>query len=210
MYLTDQHKPQPFSAKTLNILSRTNSALEAISLASEQTERPILTTKFGVHSAVLVDLVTQVIPDIPVIWVDSGYNTNGTLAFVEELTEHFDLNLKAYKPETAWQNPIPESDAPEFSAFVDRVKLDPFKRAIADNQPDYWFTALRREQTETRASMNMFQESSHDLVKVCPLIDWRDEDMEAYIQFRGLPVGKESVDPTKVQPHLECGLHTRL
>ena len=47
----------------LNIASRINSALDIIDLGLGRAERPILSTKFGPHSAVLLQLVTQVKPE---------------------------------------------------------------------------------------------------------------------------------------------------
>ncbi|MGB5973539.1 MAG: phosphoadenosine phosphosulfate reductase family protein, partial [Nodosilinea sp.] len=54
----------------------------------------VLSTSFGIQSAVMLHLVTQVVPRIPVIWVDTGYLPVETYRFADELSGRLDLNLK--------------------------------------------------------------------------------------------------------------------
>ena len=46
---------------------------------------PVLTTNFGPHEAAILHMVTRIKPDIPVIWIDSGYGTNATYRFARQL-----------------------------------------------------------------------------------------------------------------------------
>ena len=57
----------------------------------------VMSTSFGIQSAVMLHLVTQTIPNIPVIWVDTGYLPAETYQFAEELTARLQLNLKVYQ-----------------------------------------------------------------------------------------------------------------
>lgn len=194
----------------LNISSRINSALDAIDLGLQRSQRPILTTKFGPLSAVLLHLVSQVKPDIPVIWVNTGFNTDATIAFAKQIVGALSLNLKTYLPEKPWKVEVPETFDPEFLDFSERVKLEPFRRALSDFEPDVWITALRREQTEFRDGLSLFQRGENETLKVCPLLDWRGADMEAYLALHQLPDEPDYHDPVKAKPHLECGIHDRL
>lgn len=193
----------------LNICSRINAAMDVIDLALQRAQLPIITTKFGPHSAVLLHLIRQVCPEVPVVWVDSGYNTRATLEFAATLKKELELNLHIYRPIIPWSGEPPKSGDPAFSAFVERVKLEPFKRALEELNPDVWITALRREQTDHRDHMSLFQNSDSGTLKVCPLIDWRAVDMTAYLGIHQLGSGHDYHDPTKQEPHLECGLHKR-
>ena len=105
---------------------------------------------------------------------------------------------------------MPDPSDSRHETFSDQVKLEPFRRAMKEHDPDIWFTALRREQTEFRDGLSPFQRSKDNVLKVCPLIDWRDADMDAYMALNQLPSEPEYVDPTKAKPHLECGIHNRL
>lgn len=194
----------------LNITSRINSALDAIDLGLQRAQRPIISTKFGPQSAVLLHLTTRIRPDIPVIWADTGFNTDATIRYAEKITELLDLNLKIYRPHLPWQKAIPESFDSEREEFSEQVKLEPFRRALAEHDPDVWVTALRREQTKFRDGLSLFQRAKDEVLKVCPLLDWRDEDMDAYLALHQLPSEDDYYDPTKAEPHLECGLHNRL
>src|SRR5471030_50250 len=62
-------------------------------------DRLIMTTSFGIKSAVLLHLVTRIVPEIPVIFIDTGYLFPETYRFAEELRQRLKLNLKTYNPE---------------------------------------------------------------------------------------------------------------
>ncbi len=59
--------------------------------------RLIMTSSFGAQSAVLLHLATRVLPEVPVVLVDTGYLFPETYQFIEQLRERFKLNLKVYQ-----------------------------------------------------------------------------------------------------------------
>ncbi|MEQ8660741.1 MAG: phosphoadenosine phosphosulfate reductase family protein, partial [Gammaproteobacteria bacterium] len=61
-------------------------AAAIVAWALAQAHNPVLCTNFRPGAAVLVHLVTRARPDIPVIWVDTGYNTPATYRHVDALT----------------------------------------------------------------------------------------------------------------------------
>src|SRR5213596_513776 len=78
--------------------------------------RALVSTNFRPYEAVLLHLCTQVQPDIPVLWVDHGYNRPATYRHAEQLRELLDLNLKTYVPQLtaaqrdALDGPLPAPD----------------------------------------------------------------------------------------------------
>ncbi|MEM1028291.1 MAG: phosphoadenosine phosphosulfate reductase family protein, partial [Planctomycetota bacterium] len=56
----------------------------------------VMSTSFGVQSAVMLSLVTKVLPDVPVIFIDTGFHFQETYQFADELTDRLKLNLKVY------------------------------------------------------------------------------------------------------------------
>ena len=82
----------------LHFMAREKAASDVIELALEGAQRPIITTKFGPESAVLLHLVSRIKPDIPVIWVDTGFNTKATMDYARYLAKDFSLNLFAFAP----------------------------------------------------------------------------------------------------------------
>src|ERR1044072_110983 len=82
-----------------NLDLRSRSPLEIVRWAIAQSNgRAIVSTNFRPYEAAILHLVVQVQPDIPVLWVDHGYNRPATYRHAEVLRSRLKLNLKAYLP----------------------------------------------------------------------------------------------------------------
>jgi phosphoadenosine phosphosulfate reductase len=173
----------------------------------------IVTTNFRPYEAVILHLVTRVQPDIPVVWMDNGYNTAATYRFADEVTRLLGLNLHIYLPRRsrahreAVDGPVPALDDPRHAEFTREVKLEPFERALREMAPKVWFTALRASDTAVRAQMQPVSVNPDGLIKVAPLLHWSAKDLYQYCEAHGLPNNFDYVDPTKGEAHRECGLH---
>ena len=188
------------------------SADEIVAYALARANNPILTTNFRPHSAAFLHLVTRIAPDIPVLWVDNGYNTDATYRFAADVTERLNLNLEVVTP--AWSparwsalyGGVPNPDEPEFDRFTRAVKLDPFNTALQRIKPDVWLTGVRREQTEFRRAMKTVSAGPQGAVKFAPILAWSELDVEAYLYDNDLPDNDDYNDPTKPAADRECGL----
>ncbi|MDR0780910.1 MAG: phosphoadenosine phosphosulfate reductase family protein, partial [Pseudomonadales bacterium] len=80
----------------------------------------------------------------------------------------------------------------------------------AAHQSAIWLTALRREQTAFRQSLNIFTQDDKGTLKVAPLFFWTETQMRAYLAQHNLPNEDSYYDPTKALENRECGLHTSL
>ena len=176
-------------------------------------KRPICTTNFRPFEAVILHMVTQVRPDIPIVWMDSGYNTPATYAFADEVSQKLDLNRIIYLPlrsrahREAVEGPTPALDDPRHEAFTQEVKLEPFERALRETNPGVWLTALRASDTATRAQMQPVSINQDGLIKVAPVLHWSSKDMHDYLVKHDLPNTFDYFDPTKGEETRECGLH---
>jgi phosphoadenosine phosphosulfate reductase len=181
--------------------------------ALTQGQRPIVTTNFRPFEAVILHMVTQHLPSVPVVWMDHGYNTDATYRFADALVKQLDLNLISYLPKRtrahreAVDGPMPGIEDPRHEAFTQEVKLEPFARALREMAPDVWFTALRAEDTPERARMQPVSRNATGLLKVSPLLHWSARQMYEYLQQHDLPNEFDYFDPTKVEEKRECGLH---
>ena len=190
--------------------------VKIIEWVTDIAEKPLATTNFGPYEAVILHMVTQVKPDIPVVWVDSGYNTRETYKVAQQLIDTLKLNIHVYTPKVtaarrdAALGGIPGVDDEGHAEFTEQFKLEPFSRAMNEQQPDVWFTAVRSEQTEFRQEMNIFGKGPAGVIKVAPVLHWKTSDMQAYLEKFGLPNVVKYFDPTKALANRECGLHTRL
>ncbi|WP_020649488.1 phosphoadenosine phosphosulfate reductase domain-containing protein [Solimonas variicoloris] len=189
---------------------------EALALIEESLrsgEPAIVTSNFRPFAAVMLHLVTRVAPTIPVVWMDSGYNTAETYRHAEALRAQLDLNLRVYTPRRtrarreALDGPPPGADDPRFDDFVREVKLEPFERALAELRPKVWFNGVRASDTAQRATMAQVERNADGILKVAPLLHWTSRDLHHYLQQHGLPNNWDYVDPTKPDPAQECGLH---
>lgn len=173
----------------------------------------IITTNFRPFEAVILHMVTRVNPQVPVVWMDNGYNTEATYRFADEVTKLLKLNLHIYLPRRsrahreAVEGATPALVDPRHAAFTAEVKLEPFTRALRETAPKVWFTALRAADTAVRAQMEPVSVNPDGLIKVAPLLHWSSKDLYQYCEIHGLPNNFDYVDPTKGEDNRECGLH---
>jgi len=200
--------------KAINNQLEDATAQDIVNWALSIKGKTIVTTNFGPQEAVLLHMVSQLAPDTEVLWIDSGYNKVETYKFADNLTKKLGLNLTVYTPlvtaarRNAVMNGIPLIDEHSHGEFSDQFKLEPFKRAMNEINPDVWLTAVRREQTLVRQEMDIVSLGPNEVIKVSPLLDWTINDMKTYLNKYGLPDETFYFDPTKVESGRECGLHT--
>ena len=199
-----------------NAALRSKTPLEIVRWAIAQAEgRAVVSTNFRPYEAVVLHLCTQARPDIPVLWVDHGYNRPATYQHAEQLKRLLKLNIQAFIPKMtsahrdAVHGPIPgpenEAALKDFSAVM---KLEPFQRGMRELAPKVWITALRKVQNPNRAGLDVV---SHDAnfgtLKISPVFYWSDSDMESYLSQHQLPNEWDYFDPAKADDKRECGLH---
>jgi len=156
-------------------------------------EARILSSSFGAQAAVSLHLVTQALPGIPVVLIDTGYLFPETYRFVDQLTTRMRLNLKVYGPATspAWietrHGKLWELGAAGIERYNRIHKVEPMQRALAELGVGTWFAGLRRQQATTRAAIEPVQRIGPDRYKVHPIFDWSDRDVYLYLKRHGLP-----------------------
>ena len=151
----------------------------------------IMTTSFGTHSAVMLHLVTLVIPDIPVVFIDTGYLFPETYRFADELTEKLNLNLKKYRAlssaaeQEAIHGRLWESGVDGLKQYNMMNKVEPMARAVKELGAKAWLAGLRRSQGESRSSRPVV-ENQNQITKVYPILDWDSRTMHKYMTENGL------------------------
>ncbi|HET6432347.1 MAG TPA: phosphoadenylyl-sulfate reductase [Dyella sp.] len=194
----------------------------------------VMSSSFGAQSAVMLHMLTQQRPDIPVVLIDTGYLFAETYQFVDALTERLKLNLKVYRPDigTGWMEArhgkLWEQGEEGLRRYNQLRKVEPMQRALDELGATGWFTGLRRVQSRSREQIPFIQRRN-ERWKFHPLADWRDRDVGHYLQQQGLPYhplwdkGYVSIGDTHTtrpwEPgmaaedtrffglHRECGLH---
>jgi phosphoadenosine phosphosulfate reductase len=143
---------------------------------------PHLCLAASMQDAVLIDLATRVDPGIEVVFIDTGYHFPETLATVEAVRKRYGLNLRmmtvAHHDEELWKVD-PEN-------CCSAVKVGQLDRALAGKAA--WMSGLRRDEAETRARAPIVTRDLRGLVKVNPIANWRDLDVQGYIADHDVPV----------------------
>lgn len=192
-----------------------------------------VTSSFQAEDVVVLHLVREVAPEIPVLFLDTGYHFAATYEYRDRIAAEWRLNLRNILPAQT----VAEQEA-QFG-ILNRTdpnkccglrKVGPLFAALEDYGP--WFTGLRRQQAKTRANLQAVESfllpSGKRLQKVSPLAEWHTRDVWQYAERHGIPLlplyelGYSSIGcepctslPTGDDPRsgrwggakVECGIH---
>lgn len=152
----------------------------------------VLSSSFGAQAAVSLHIIHRYAPQLPVIFIDTGYHFPETYRFVDELTERLALDLRVYRSRmsAAWQEARYGQrwlqGIEGLEAYNYDNKVEPMQRALRELQASAWFAGLRRSQSSSRADAQ-FVIRLDNYWKVHPIADWSDQDIHNYLQQHKLP-----------------------
>ena len=200
-------------------------------------ENLVMSTSFGLQSAVMLHLASRVSRDIPIIFVDTGYLFKETYEYMEVLCKRLEISPVTYSAgltpagQEARFGKLWEQGEEEMRRYNYFNKVEPMQRALKDLGATAWLAGLRRQQSNSRASRS-FIEHQKGVSKVYPILDWNDRETYRYLPDNDLPYhpleGKgydslgdwhstkklsevESREKTRHAGHKrECGLHEEL
>jgi phosphoadenosine phosphosulfate reductase len=194
------------------------SAQERVIWALEQLpDRHVLASSFGIQSVLMLHLVSNIQPDIPVIVIDTGYLFSETYRFIDQLTDRLDLNLHCYQPRlsSAWlearEGQLWLQGKSGIEQYNRQHKIEPMNRALKELDVGCWFAGLRRDQSSTRDSLPVLRVQDGRF-KLHPVIDWHKRDVHRYLVRNNLPYhplwkeGYVSVGDSHTSRRLEPGM----
>ncbi|MEX1183738.1 MAG: phosphoadenylyl-sulfate reductase [Gemmatimonadota bacterium] len=150
-------------------------------------ERFALVSAFGPGSSVLLHMLADIAPTLPVIFIDTLHHFAETLRHVERVRERYGLNLRVHRPapdlETFERLHGPRLWERDVDRYQHVAKVEPF--LLATRSLDGWITGRRRDQSPTRASLPAVQGIAPTLVN--PLAAWTRADVWRFIHAHGLP-----------------------
>ena len=159
------------------------------------SKRFVLTTSFGIQSAVLlhmsVELKTNQKPKV--IWIDTGYLPKETYSYAEELTKLLKLNLVVVQSPISparmealhgrlWETGVQK----DLEKYHQIRKVDPLEKAFADLNVHCWASGVRKGQTKNRKSMSNI-DFIRERLTVRPLLNWTKKDIFYYMEKYKLP-----------------------
>ncbi len=154
--------------------------------------RVVLSSSFGLQAAVMLSLVKEHAPEMPIVWLDTGYLFPETYRYAEQLIDKLDLNVTVYQPQItparqeALYGKLWEQGEKGHSKYGLINKVEPMARALKELQADVWVSGVRRSQSSTRKGRN-FAEQQKKTLKVYPILDWADPQVSAYFYDKKLP-----------------------
>jgi phosphoadenosine phosphosulfate reductase len=204
-------------------------------LGADPSARACLTSSFQVEDMAVLHFLRKQIPDVPVLFLETGYHFNATYAYRDRMAEKWSLNLINVLP----SHTVPEQESSfgilyrsDPTRCCQLRKVEPLMRSL---EPfDIWFTGLRREQSPTRKNLKKVElhtlPTGKTLWKVSLLADWNWEQVWDYTNKNGIPqlpqydqgylsIGCEPCTALPTDPSnprsgrwggakLECGIHT--
>jgi phosphoadenosine phosphosulfate reductase len=139
----------------------------------------VVTNSFQAEDMVLLHMVRQSLPDVPVIFLDTGYHFAEVYAYRDRMAEAWSLNLTSLLP--ALTDP---------ARCCGLRKVQPLFSALA--QYAVWLTGLRREQAKSRAALKEVDDfplpSGHIVRKLSPLTEWSTKDIWTYAAEHDIPL----------------------
>jgi len=148
-----------------------------------------LSSSFGGQSVALIHMATRITPDLPILFLNTGYLFKETLTFAVDVQKKLHLNLKEFK---ATEEQIAETRRnlekraqDGGSKCCDDAKIDLMQKSL--DGLSCWVAGLRRGQGSTRKDIKIIEEYQSGLIKVHPLANVSGKDLFAYMKTHDLP-----------------------
>ena len=154
----------------------------------------VFTTSLGVEDMVVLDLIHRAGLAVAIVTLDTGRLHEETYALLDAARNRYGRPIRAFYPDAqALEAFVAEHGVNSFYRGIDLRKqccgirkTEPLQRALAAK--GLWITGLRREQSVTRAELDVLSHDPvHDLMKLSPLADWTNDDVWAYAKQFDVP-----------------------
>jgi phosphoadenosine phosphosulfate reductase len=168
-------------------------ARETIDEALRIPGRVCVTCSFQTEDMIVVELVREHLPDVPVLFLETGYHFPEVYRYRDEMQARYQLNVVNVLPKAT----VAEQESQHGLLFQSRPdeccklrKVGPLFEALQGYE--IWFTGLRRVQSPTRANLQPIDRfplaSGKELLKVSPLATWSDKEVWQFAHERDIPL----------------------
>jgi len=208
---------------------------------NEFPETSALSSSLSYEDQTITDMMVGICKDARIFTLDTGRQFPETYDLIDRTNMQYGIRIEVFFPD--WHNVQKMVKEHGINLFYDNVefrhlccnvrKVEPLKRALQG--VEVWISGLRREQSVTRANMQMVEyDTADNVIKLNPLILWTEEQVKEYVRKNGVPFNKlhnEGFPSIGCQPctravkpgediragrwwwedpdHRECGLHSR-
>lgn len=154
-----------------------------------------LSSSLGLEDQVLTEMVTSIDSSTKIFTLDTGRLFPETYDLIDRTSSRFKKKIEVYFPNAGKVEQMVNSKGINlfYESIINRKqcchlrKIEPLSRALTGL--DAWITGLRQEQSVTRNSLKMVEwDKNNNLLKINPLINWTEEDVNEYIKAKNIPV----------------------
>lgn len=217
----------------MNVLDEARWALE--DALGRHREKACLTCSFQAEDMVVLHMARALAPELPVLFLETGYHFPETLAYRDSMARLWQLrlvNLEARLNRTEHEARFGILYQSQPGECCRLRKVEPLLEGLEPY--GLWITGLRREQSPTRQNLQIEEAhtlpSGRTIVKLNPLAAWTWKDVLSYCAVHEIPLlplyeqGYTSIgcapctakplDPSNPRSgrwggaKLECGIHT--
>ena len=176
-----------------DVKQRASAAREFLLERLKNTADVCVTSSFQAEDIVVLHMVREILPDVPVLFLETGYHFAETLTYRDRMAADWKLNLVNVVPEQSVANQeaqfgILNQIAPDKCCAL--RKVGPLFSALAGYR--VWVTGLRRQQSKSRANLQPEESfalpSGQQLAKLSPLAEWTTRDVWQYAEAHAIPL----------------------
>lgn len=189
----DSESPGDPTAEELSLLLEPLKTHERLLQLKEIYQgRLVASTSFGLQAAVMLHLIKEYAPEVPIVFVDTGYAFPETYQFAQNFIDNWGLDIRVFNPaisrarQEALYGKLWEGGRERSQKYALLNKVEPMNRALSEIGGDVWLSGLRRSQSQTRAD-RAFAEQQSSTMKVYPILDWADAQLASYFHQHDLP-----------------------
>jgi phosphoadenosine phosphosulfate reductase len=146
-------------------------------------------SSFQTQGLPLLHMLHQVAPEMPIIFIDTGYHFPQTLAFRDRMVHEWGLNLqiaRATLTKTQLQQQYgsePYRLNPDMCCYVNKVL--PMKEAMRGLTA--WISGIRRDQSLSRSKTRVLEVTADGVLRIHPMANWSEREVWQYIHEHNLP-----------------------
>lgn len=149
-----------------------------------------LATGFGISGVVLMHMVSEIRPNAPIFYLDTGLLFPETYALRDRLADRLGINFIAVHASMSLSEQKHQFGERLWDRNPDlccRVrKVEPLQAYLAQKRA--WITGIRRDQSKSRANTQpIMWDQANNVLKICPLATWTRKDVWNYIFEHDLP-----------------------
>ncbi len=155
----------------------------------------VVTNSFQAEDMVLLHMVRQTLPNVPVLFLDTGYHFAEVYKYRDRMAREWSLELTSLLPELTvaeQESQFGILNQTEPSRCCGLRKVKPLFSAL--DKYGLWFTGLRREQAKSRAALKEVDDfplpSGRIIRKLSPLTEWSTKDVWSYATQNDIPLLK--------------------